>query len=551
MRAIISVYDKTGVVAFAQGLSALNVEIYSTGKTAQALAEASLPVHSISEITGFPEILDGRVKTLHPAVHGGILARRDRDAHMAELEEHHITPIDLVVCNLYPFSEAVAQPDVTLEAALEEIDIGGVTLLRAAAKNFPSVTVVVRPEDYAVVLEEIQTQGAASVESRRKLAAIAFQHTALYDTAIAEYLRRGTSDELFPEKLTLGLRRLMRLKYGENPHQQAALYAWGGTPAGLDERLGASVDGAADIVAGNAAGNTTAAHSIPPSVAGARQLQGKELGFNNLLDLDAALNAVASFKPPTAVVVKHTNPCGLACGDSLVESYRRAHSGDPISAYGGILGFNREVDEETARELSQIFYEAIIAPGYSPEALAVLAAKKNLRLLATDTPIGPQFVKTDTHDPYQLDVRRVSGGLLVQSADMISESDIPRKVVSEREPTLNEVTALLFAWKVVQQVKSNAIVLAHKLMVVGVGAGQMNRVYSVRIAVDRAGDRARGSVLASDAFFPFADGVEMAAKAGVTAIIQPGGSIRDGEVIKAANKSGIAMIFTGQRHFRH
>jgi phosphoribosylaminoimidazolecarboxamide formyltransferase/IMP cyclohydrolase len=547
MRAIISVYDKTGVVAFAQGLSALNVEIYSTGKTAQALAEASLPVHSISEITGFPEILDGRVKTLHPAVHGGILARRDRDTHMAELEEHHITPIDLVVCNLYPFSEAVAQPDVTLEAALEEIDIGGVTLLRAAAKNFPSVTVVVRPEDYDIVLEELQTQGSASVETRRKLAAIAFQHTALYDTAIAEYLRRGTSDELFPEKLTLGLRRLMRLKYGENPHQQAALYAWGGTPAGLDERLGASADGAASIDAGNA----TAAHLIPPSVAGARQLQGKELGFNNLLDLDAALNAVASFKPPTAVVVKHTNPCGLACGDSLVESYRRAHSGDPISAYGGILGFNREVDEETARELSQIFYEAIIAPGYSPEALAVLAAKKNLRLLATDTPIGPQFVKTDTHDPYQLDVRRVSGGLLVQSADMISESDIPRKVVSEREPTLEEVTDLLFAWKVVQQVKSNAIVLAHKLMVVGVGAGQMNRVYSVRIAADRAADRARGSVLASDAFFPFADGVEMAAKAGVTAIIQPGGSIRDSEVIKAANKSGIAMIFTGQRHFRH
>ncbi|HEY1390590.1 MAG TPA: bifunctional phosphoribosylaminoimidazolecarboxamide formyltransferase/inosine monophosphate cyclohydrolase [Ktedonobacterales bacterium] len=551
MRAIISVYDKTGVVAFAQGLSALNVEIFSTGKTAQALAEASLPVHSISEITGFPEILDGRVKTLHPAVHGGILARRDRDAHMAELEEHHITPIDLVVCNLYPFSEAVAQPDVTLEAALEEIDIGGVTLLRAAAKNFPSVTVVVRPEDYTVVLEEIQTQGSASAETRRRLAAIAFQHTALYDTAIAEYLRRGTSDELFPEKLTLGLRRLMRLKYGENPHQQAALYAWGGTPAGLDERLGASADGATSITASNDAGNATAAHPIPPSVAGARQLQGKELGFNNLLDLDAALNAVASFKPPTAVVVKHTNPCGLACGDSLVESYRRAHSGDPISAYGGILGFNREVDEETARELSQIFYEAIIAPGYSSDALAVLAAKKNLRLLATDTPIGPQFVKTDTHDPYQLDVRRVSGGLLVQSADMISESDIPRKVVSEREPTLGEVTDLLFAWKVVQQVKSNAIVLAHKLMVVGVGAGQMNRVYSVRIAVDRAGDRARGSVLASDAFFPFADSVEMAAKAGVTAIIQPGGSIRDGEVIKAANKSGIAMIFTGQRHFRH
>lgn len=552
MRAIVSVADKTGVVAFAQGLSALNVEIFSTGGTAHALSMAGVPVHSITDITGFPEILEGRVKTLHPAVHGGILARRDRDAHMAELEEHHIVPIDLVICNLYPFAETVAQPDATLESALEEIDIGGVTLLRAAAKNFPSVTVIVRPEDYEPVLEELRAQGTASAETRRRLAAIAFQHTALYDTAIAEYLRRGTSDVLFPEELTLGLRRLMRLKYGENPHQQAALYAWGRTPTGLDERLDERANASADTPAeATPPGGATPARPIPPSVAGARQLQGKELGFNNLLDLDAALNAVASFKPPTAVVVKHTNPCGLACGDSLVESYRRAHAGDPVSAYGGILGFNREVDEATARELSQIFYEAIIAPGYSSEALAVLAAKKNLRLLATDTPIGPQFVKTETHDPYQLDVRRVSGGLLIQSADMISESDIPRKVVSEREPTLDEVTDLLFAWKVVQQVKSNAIVLARKLMVVGVGAGQMNRVYSVRIAVDRAGDRARGSVLASDAFFPFADSVEMAAKAGVTAIIQPGGSIRDSEVIKAANKSGIAMIFTGQRHFRH
>lgn len=550
MRAIISVADKTGIVALAQGLSALNVDIFSTGGTAEALAEAGVPVRSITEITGFPEILEGRVKTLHPAVHGGILARRDREAHMAELAEHHITPIDLVVCNLYPFAETVAQPSTTLEYALEEIDIGGVTLLRAAAKNFPSVTVVVRPEDYDALLDEIRTQGSASAETRRKLAAIAFQHTAMYDTAIAEYLRRGTSDELFPEELTLGLRRLMRLKYGENPHQQAAIYGWGGTPAGLDERASTSAASPGNLgTAGSGSG--ASAHPLPPSVAGARQLQGKELGFNNLLDLDAALNAVASFKAPTAVVVKHTNPCGLACSDSLVESYRRAHAGDPVSAYGGILGFNREVDEETARELSPIFYEAIIAPGYSPEALTVLSAKKNLRLLATDTPIGPQSIKTPTHDPYQLDVRRVSGGLLIQTADMISERDIPRKVVSEREPTLDELTDLLFAWKVVQQVKSNAIVLARKLTVVGVGAGQTNRVYSVHIAADRAGDRARGSVLASDAFFPFPDGVELAAKAGVTAIIQPGGSIRDSEVIKAANKSGIAMIFTGQRHFRH
>jgi phosphoribosylaminoimidazolecarboxamide formyltransferase / IMP cyclohydrolase len=546
MRAIISVADKTGIVAFAQGLSALNVELFSTGGTAQALTAAGVPVRSITEMTGFPEILDGRVKTLHPAVHGGILARRDREAHMAELEEHHITPIDLVVCNLYPFAETVARPNSTLENALEEIDIGGVTLVRAAAKNFPSVTVIVRPEDYDAVLEELRAQGNASAEMRRRLAAVAFQHTAMYDTAIAEYLRQGTSNEVFPEELTLGLRRLSLLKYGENPHQQAALYGWGGTAAGLDERSLAHANGVVTPASAN-----SVAHHAPPSVAGARQLQGKELGFNNYLDLDAALNAVANFKPPAAVVVKHTNPCGLACGDSLVESYRRAHGGDPISAYGGILGFNREVDEATARELSQIFYEAIIAPGYSPEALDVLATKKNLRLLATDSPIGPLSVKTDAHDPYQLDVRRVSGGLLLQSADMISDTDIPRKVTSEREPTLDELTDLLFAWKVVQQVKSNAIVLARKLTVVGVGAGQMNRVYSVRIAVDRAGDRARGSVLASDAFFPFPDSVEMAAKAGVTAIIQPGGSIRDSEVIKAANKSGIAMIFTGQRHFRH
>lgn len=547
MRAIISVADKTGIVAFAQGLSALNVELFSTGGTAQALADGGAPVHSITEITGFPEILEGRVKTLHPAVHGGILARRDRDAHMAELVEHHISPIDLVVCNLYPFAATVAQPDTTLETALEEIDIGGVTLLRAAAKNFPSVTVVVRPEDHEAILAELQTQGNVSVETRRRLAAIAFQHTAMYDTAIAEYLRRGTSDELFPEELTLGLRRQVRLKYGENPHQQAALYGWGGTPAGLDERSDESANPPASVASGSGA----PAHLAPPSVAGARQLQGKELGFNNLLDLDAALSAVASFKPPTAVVVKHTNPCGLACGDSLVDSYRRAHGGDPVSAYGGILGFNREVDEATARELSQIFYEAIIAPGYSSQALEILAARKNLRLLTTDNPIGPQFVKTYAHDPYQLDVRRVSGGLLIQTADMISDSDISRKVVSEREPTLDELTDLLFAWKVVQQVKSNAIVLARKLTVVGVGAGQMNRVYSVQIAADRAGARARGSVLASDAFFPFADGVETAAKAGVTAIIQPGGSIRDSDAIKAANKSGIAMIVTGQRHFRH
>ncbi len=547
MRALLSVADKEGLVPFARGLGELGIELYSTGGTARELMDAGIAVKSVSEITGFPEILGGRVKTLHPAVHGGILARRDDAGHMAELAKHGIAPIDLVVCNLYPFAEAVARGDATLEQALEEIDIGGVTLLRAAAKNFPAVTVVVRPEDYGVVLDELATMGETLAETRRRLAAIAFQHTALYDTAIAEYLRRGTQDELFPPELTFGMKRLFTLRYGENPHQAAALYAWGRTPAGLDEHA----DRAVTTAQGAHAGNGATGAKAPPSVAGARLLQGKELSFNNLIDLDAALNAVASFASPTAVVIKHTNPCGLACGDTLVESYRRAHGGDPVSAYGGILGFNRPVDEATASELSQIFYEAIIAPGYTPEALAILTPKKNLRLLATDIPIGPATVATDAHDPYRLDVRRVSGGLLIQTADVISEQDVPRKVVSEREPTLDEVTDLLFAWKAVQHVKSNAIVLAKKLTVVGVGAGQMNRVYSVQIAVDRAGDRARGTVLASDAFFPFPDGVETAAKAGVTAIIQPGGSIRDDEAVRMANRYGIAMIVTGQRHFRH
>ncbi len=547
MRALLSVANKEGLIPFARGLAELGTELYSTGGTASELSDAGIAVKSVSDLTGFPEILSGRVKTLHPAIHGGILARRDDEGHMAELAEHGIVPIDLVICNLYPFAETVAHGDTTLEKALEEIDIGGVTLLRAAAKNFPSVTVVVRPEDYGTVLDELLTMGGTAPETRRRLAAIAFQHTALYDTAIAEYLRRGTQDELFPPELTFGMKRLLKLRYGENPHQAAALYAWGRTPAGLDEHA----DVAVTATGGTHTGNGASAAKVPPSVAGARLLQGKELSFNNLIDLDAALSAVVSFAAPTAVVIKHTNPCGLACGDTLVESYRRAHGGDPVSAYGGILGFNRQVDEATANEIAQLFYEAVVAPGYSPEALAILGSRKNLRLLATDTPIGPAAVATDAHDPYRLDVRRVSGGLLIQTSDVISEQDVPRKVVSEREPTLDEVTDLLFAWKAVQHVKSNAIVLAKKLTVVGVGAGQMNRVYSVQIAIDRAGDRARGTVLASDAYFPFPDGVEAAAKAGVTAIIQPGGSIRDDESVRMANRYGIAMIVTGQRHFRH
>jgi phosphoribosylaminoimidazolecarboxamide formyltransferase/IMP cyclohydrolase len=556
MRALLSVDDKTGIETLARGLRALNFELISTGRTAALLTAAGIENQPVSDITGFPEILGGRVKTLHPAVHGGILAKRDDEAHMAELESHQIAPIDIVVCNLYPFSKTVADPRTTLGDALEKIDIGGVTLLRAAAKNYPYVTVIVRPEDYPDVLAELETTGATSLETRKRLAAVAFQHTALYDTAIADYLRRDTPEGVMPEAFTIGLRRLRTLRYGENPHQQAALYSWGGRGYGLgeDDQPPAQAAPAVQVSQASHDHQHDAMDEMTeqrPTVAGARMLHGKELSFNNLLDLDAALNCVASFTAPTTVIIKHTNPCGLACADALVEAYRRAHAGDPVSAYGGILGFNREVDEETAAEMSSMFYEAVIAPGYSEAAWEILTRKKNLRLLATGTPIGPAAVAPELSDPYGLDVRRISGGLLVQTADIVTSQEVQCTTVTERAPTLEEVTDLLFAWKAVQHVKSNAIVLAKKLMVVGVGAGQMNRVYSVQIAVDRSEGRARGSVLASDAYFPFPDGVETAAKAGVTAIIQPGGSIRDDEAIRMANRYGIAMVFTGKRHFRH
>ncbi len=544
MRALVSVADKTGIESFARALADLGVELISTGGTAAALTSAGVPVRSVAEVTGFPEILGGRVKTLHPAIAAAILARRSDPQDMRELREHQIEPIGLVVCNLYPFAEAAAR-GAELEAALEEIDIGGVTLLREAAKNYLDVTVLTHPADYETALSELAADGSTSLETRRRLAIAAFEHTALYDATIADYLRRGGAAELFPVELTLGLRRVQMLRYGENPHQRAALYAWGRIPPG-ERSAGEHQPG--ESPSGN---GRSSSHSPTPTVVAARVLQGKELSFNNLLDLDAALSAVASFIPPTAVIVKHTNPCGLACADTVVESYRRAHAGDPVSAYGGIIGFNREVDETTAREMEGVFYEAIIAPSFAPGALELLQAKKNLRLLATDTPIGPGAVAGGESDLYSMDLRRISGGILLQTADVVSEQETHCEIQTDRRPTLEEMTDLLFAWKAVRHVKSNAIVLAKKLMVVGVGAGQMNRVYSVQIAVDRSEGRARGSVLASDAFFPFPDGVETAAKAGVTAIIQPGGSIRDAEVIRMANKHGVAMVFTGQRHFRH
>ncbi|HLI08640.1 MAG TPA: bifunctional phosphoribosylaminoimidazolecarboxamide formyltransferase/IMP cyclohydrolase [Ktedonobacteraceae bacterium] len=521
MRAILSVANREGLTELALQLQSHGVTLFSTSGTANALQEVGIAVEPVSKITQFPEILNGRVKTLHPAIYGGILARRNIPEHMSELVSHDIFPIDIVAVNLYPFAQTIAQPATTLNEALEQIDIGGVTLIRAAAKNFEDVVVLVRPQDYAPVMQEWEEQGEVSMETRRRLAAIAFQHTALYDSTIAEYLG-SLSAPLFPDELTLPLQLIQPLRYGENPHQKAAFYRWGGVPT----------------------------PQATPTVAGAEVLHGKELSYNNLLDLSAALETVASFTAPTVVIIKHTNPCGLACDDVLVEAYKKAHAGDPISAYGGIIGSNRKIDEATAQEISQLFYEAIIAPNFTPEALEILTRKKNLRLLATRCPIEPKL-GTQALAAERPEVRSVSGGLLLQTPDSIGEGEIDYSVVTERKPTLDEMTSLLFAWKAVRQVKSNAIVLARKLAIVGVGAGQMNRVASVQLAVEKAGERARGSVLASDAYFPFPDGVEAAAKAGVTAIIQPGGSIRDDEAIRMANRYGVAMIFTGKRHFRH
>ena len=523
MQAILSVANRDGIVELARELQTLNVTIFSTGGTARHLQDANITVESVSTLTNFPEILDGRVKTLHPAVFGGILARRDDDEHLRQLQEHGLAPIEIVVNNLYPFVETIARPETTFEEALEQIDIGGVSLIRAAAKNFKDVIVLVRPEDYLTVMKEWADTGKVSLETRQSLAVTAFQYIASYDSAIAAYLsRRDPACERFPVEQTVSLERIQSLRYGENPHQQAAFYR-------LEN------------------GNRT---PELPTVAGAEVLHGKELSYNNLLDLDAALSVASSFNAPAVAIIKHTNPCGLACDDVLVEAYKKAHAGDPVSAYGGIVGFNRTVDEATAQELSQLFYEAVIAPDYSRRALEILRTRKNLRILATH--VVPDADKVSAALRTQVDARSISGGLLLQTVDIIGQEELSGyKVVTEREPNLDEVTDLVFAWRAVRHVKSNAIVLAHKLALLGVGAGQMNRVSSVQLAVEKAAERARGSVLASDAYFPFSDGVEAAAKAGVTAIIQPGGSIRDEESIRMANHYAIAMIFTGQRHFRH
>jgi phosphoribosylaminoimidazolecarboxamide formyltransferase/IMP cyclohydrolase len=513
VKAIISVSDKTGVVEFARGLADLGFELYSTGGTHKALAEADVAVASVSKLTGFPEILDGRVKTLHPAVHGGILARRDQPSHLEELAKSGIAAIDLVAVNLYPFVQTVTRPGASLDDALENIDIGGPTMIRAAAKNFPHVLVVVDPADYGRLLDLLRA-GDVPLEDRRRLALKAFQHVASYDTAIAQYLRAEEAG--FPQQLTISLAKLFDLRYGENPHQKAAVYReesvlWGGRTRG--------------IVA-------------------AEQLHGKALSYNNFLDADAAWRAALDFSEPTAVVVKHTNPCGLACHQDLAEAYRRALSGDPVSAYGGIVAVNRELSGEAAEEIGKTFYEIVIAPAFSEEALTLLQKKKNLRLLQLDEEAALGCATA-------LEYRRVSGGFLVQEPDAYLDEAIELQVVTKRPPSEQELADLRFAWKVVKHVKSNSIVIVKDRTLLGMGAGQPNRVTSVHLALRRAEERARGAVLASDAFFPFPDGVELAADGGVTAVIQPGGSIRDQEVIEATDARGMAMVFTGIRHFRH
>ena len=514
MRAIISVSDKAGVTDFAKGLSQLGFEIFSTGGTKKALVAAGVPVKSVSEITGFPEILNGRVKTLHPAIHGGILAKRSLSAHMEELAKNKIETIDLVAVNLYPFVQTVAKEDVTLDEALENIDIGGPTMIRAAAKNFPSVIVVVDPADYPPILERLKG-GRVDLAERKRLAQKAFQHVAIYDTAISQYLRQDM--EGFPEEMTIALNKRYGLRYGENPHQQAAFYA--------EQVVGARQD---------------------TGITWAKQLWGKELSFNNILDADAAWGVVTDFSAPTVAIIKHTNPCGLASHEDIVEAYRRALSGDPVAAFGGIVASNRAIDLATAEEISNTFYEILIAPEYKADALKLLKRKKNLRILVAELPLD--YGKASGG---YLDFRRVKGGLLVQTSDSLPEDSVSLKTVTRRQPTKTEIEDLLFAWRAVKHVKSNAIVLVKDKTLLGMGAGQPSRIVSAQIAMEKAGEKTKGSVLASDAMFPFPDVVEAAAAGGVTAIIQPGGSIRDEDSIKAADKHNIAMVFTNVRHFRH
>lgn len=520
-RALVSVFDKTGLLEFAQRLAAAKIEIVSTGGTARMLREGGVPVRDVSELTDWPEMLGGRVKTLHPKVHGGILYQRGKEGDRNEAAAQGIVPIDLVVVNLYPFSATACKPDVTPEELIENIDIGGPAMLRSAAKNFESVAVITDPSDYDAIAKEIEETNGVSLATRLSLARKAYARTARYDGEIATELERLEangrvtlqSSPALPQRLNFTLERRQTMRYGENPHQSAALY----------------------VPAGRAAAG----------LAGAKQLQGKELSYNNLVDLDAAWALVREFEGPAVAIIKHNNPCGAAEQENLLDAYLKALACDPVSAFGGVLAFNRKLDAATAAEVSKLFVECIAAPAYDSAALEKFAAKKNARLLELAAELDAATSKPE------LELKRISGGVLIQDPDLHKVVPGEIKSVAARPPTSAETRALLFAWRVCKHVKSNAIVFAREGQTIGIGAGQMSRVDSVKIAVMKAQSPLKGTVVASDAFFPFPDGVEEAGKAGATAVIQPGGSVRDAEVIAAANKLGMAMVFTGVRHFRH
>jgi phosphoribosylaminoimidazolecarboxamide formyltransferase / IMP cyclohydrolase len=508
-RALISVSDKNGISDFAKELVSLGFEIISTGGTKKALQEQGIPVLGVSDVTGFPEILEGRVKTLNPFIHGGLLAKHDDEQHQNQLDEHNIDPIQVVCVNLYPFQQTIAKPDVTTEDAIENIDIGGPTMLRASAKNHQYVTVVVDPADYSKVIEELKADGKTTLETRRRLAAKVFRHTAAYDALIAEYMTELAQEET-PETFTVTYELKQHLRYGENPHQKAAFYK---------KPLGSKF-----------------------SIANAQQLHGKELSYNNINDADAALQIVKEFTEPAAVAVKHMNPCGIGTGTNSFTAFEKAFAADPVSIFGGIIAFNTEVDAETAGKLREIFLEIIIAPSFTEEALSILTSKKNLRLLT---------IPFSEAKKSEMKLTTIEGGLLAQEQDIYTLENATISVPTKRQPTEQEWAALKLGWKVVKHVKSNAIVVTKEDMTIGIGAGQMNRVGAAEIALKQAGEKAAGAALASDAFFPMDDTVEAAAKAGITAIIQPGGSIRDEDSIKKADEYGIAMVFTGVRHFKH
>ncbi|MDF2546697.1 MAG: purH [Anaerosolibacter sp.] len=511
IRALLSVSDKTGIVEFARQLDVLGVEILSTGGTAKVLKENGISVTPISQVTGFPECLDGRVKTLHPAVHGGLLAMRDHPEHMAQIEELNIQPIDIVAINLYPFRQTIEKEGVSLEEAIENVDIGGPTMLRSGAKNHKDVAVVVDPKDYDRVLKELGEQGKVSYETKYRLALKVFEHTAHYDAMIAQYLRERIEGEL-PNQLTLTFEKVQDLRYGENPHQKAVFYREIGKLSG--------------------------------SLVEAVQLHGKELSFNNINDANGALELLKEYDEPAVVAVKHTNACGVGSGYDVFDAYLKAYASDPTSIFGGIVAANRRIDARTAQEMSKIFLEIIIAPDFEEEALEILTAKKNIRLLKLEN------IKKETSQKAK-DMKKVYGGLLIQDIDNALYEEEELKIVTERIPTKKEMEDMIFAWKVAKHIKSNGIVLAKNQQTIGIGPGQVNRIWAVENAIRQSLVEVKGSVLASDAFFPFADCVEAAAKAGITAIIQPGGSIKDQDSIEMANQYGIAMIFTGMRHFKH